>query len=117
MHKLVILIEAVEDWQAFEQGWPQFLHFAEEMPGLQREATSRVEEFLYGAVPLVQVHELFFDSLQAAQEAMASSHGRAAGRLLQSMTGGRMTLFFAEHKEDDLANIRRYKEDSAHEQD
>jgi uncharacterized protein (TIGR02118 family) len=110
MHKLVILIEEVENWRDFENLWPEFLHQAEKMPGLRREATSQVEEFIYGAKPLVQVHELFFDSLEAAQQAMISQPGRAAGRLLQQMTRGNLTLFFAEHKEDELENIRKYKE-------
>jgi uncharacterized protein (TIGR02118 family) len=115
MHKLVILIEEVENWRDFENLWPEFLHQAEEMPGLRREATSHVEEFIFGAKPVVQVHELFFDSLEAAQQAMVSPSGRAAGRLLQQMTRGNLTLFFAEHKEDELENIRKYKEGRADE--
>jgi hypothetical protein len=54
------------------------------------------------------MHELYFDSLQDLERAMASPQGREAGRLLQQMTSGRLTLFFADHKEDDLKNIRAY---------
>jgi hypothetical protein len=43
---------------------------------------------------------------------MSSPDGQAAGGLLQQMTGGRMSLFIADHKEDDLENIRRYREES-----
>ena len=110
MHKLVILIEPLEDWDAFEETWPAFLHLVETMPALRREAISRVERFLYGEIPYAQMHELYFDSLQSAQEAMASEQGRAAGKLLQVMTGGRMTLFFADHKEDDLEHIQQYQQ-------
>ena len=109
MYKLVILFEALEDWAAFDAQWPQFLHLAEEMPELRSEATSRVERFLYGQTVYGRMHELFFDSLEAAEGAMASLHGREAGRLLQQMTGGRMSLFLAEYKHDDLENIRKYK--------
>jgi hypothetical protein len=109
MHKLVILIEALDNWEAFEDGWPEFLHQVEEMPGLLREATSRVDDFLFGRCAYSQVHELFFETLEEARQAMVSPQGRAAGRLLQQMTGGRMTLFFADHKEDDLTNIRKYR--------
>ena len=115
MHKLVIIIEQVENWRDFENQWPEFLHRVEEMPGLRREATSHVEDFIFGSKPVVQVHELFFDSLEAAQQAMVSTPGRAAGRLLQQMTRGNLTLFFAEHKEDELENIRRYKEEKPEE--
>ena len=112
MHKLVILIEALDDWVSFEDKWPEFLHISEEMPGLRREATSRVERVLYGGQSYVQMHELYFDTLQDMEKALASPQGRAAGQLLQQITGGRVVLFYADHKEDDLANIHKYKQNS-----
>jgi uncharacterized protein (TIGR02118 family) len=108
MVKLVILIEPADDWQHFQENWPQFLHYAEEMPGLVREATSQIEVTLFGH-SYQMMHELFFDSRNAAEEAMSSPTGRAAGRLLQHITGGNLTLFFADYKEDDIDNIRKYK--------
>jgi uncharacterized protein (TIGR02118 family) len=109
MHKLVILIEPQEDWTAFEETWPEFLHRVESLPELRREATCRVEQHLYGNSVYGMVHELYFDSLDAAQRAMASPQGRSAGQLLQKMTLGRMVLFFADHKEDELENIRKHQ--------
>ena len=109
MYKLVILIEKIEDWPAFEGLWPQFLHQAESMPGLRRETTSQVDSLIFGECEFALIHELYFDSRQDAHQAMASSYGEAAGRLLQTLTGGRMTLLFADHKEDDLENIRKFK--------
>ena len=109
MHKLVILFEVIDDQDAFEAQWPQFLHLAESMPGLLRETTSRVTRFLYGQPVYERVHELFFESYEAAEAAMASAKGSETGRLLQQMSGGRMNLFLAEHKEDDLENIRKHK--------
>jgi hypothetical protein len=108
--KVVILIEPPDDPGLFEDRWPEFLHHVEALPGLRREATSRVDHYLFGPLPIFQMHELFFDSFPAAQAALASPAGQNAGRLLQAMTGGRMALFFADHKEDDLANIARYKQ-------
>jgi len=108
MHKLVILIEMLENWQEFESRWPEFLHLVEILPGLQREATSRVEHFLYGNTPVAQMHELFFKTQAEAEQALMTPAGQAAGRLLQQITGGRLLLFFAEHKEDDLENIRKF---------
>ena len=107
MHKLVILIEPPYDWAAFDEGWPEFLHHAESMPGLRREATSRVDAFMYGDRPFALMHELFFDNPEAAQQAMGSPEGRQAGKVLQVLSGGRMALFFADHKEDDMDNIRK----------
>lgn len=109
MYKLVILIEPLEDASAFESGWPDFLHHSERMPGLRREATSRVDALIFGQIPVSFMHELFFDSQAAAQQAMSSLHGRQAGKVLQQITQGKMTLFFADHKEDELANIQRYQ--------
>ncbi len=110
MFKLVILIEALENRPLFEAQWPNFLHLAEAMPGLRRETTSRVERVLYGRDHYAQVHELFFDTLAEVEQAMSSPQGQAAGRLLQQMTNGRMTLFFAEHREDELSNILNYRQ-------
>ena len=109
MHKLVILIEPLEDYETLEEGWPQFLRAAEAMPGLKREATSRVVDYLYGAHPVIQIHELFFETQDAAHQAMSSPEGRQAGRILQQITGGRMVLLFADHKEDNLENILKYR--------
>lgn len=110
MHQVVILIEPISNLQAFDESWPEFLHYVEEMPGLRREASSRVDTFLFGSTPYALMHLLFFDSREEAQRALASPSGRAAGALLQRMTGGRMALFFADYQEDDIANIRQYKE-------
>ena len=108
MQKLVILVETSEDEARFDELWPQFLHFAERMPGLLRESTSRVDQVLYGKYPVFLMHELFFNSVEDIQKAMSTPEGRAAGEVLQRMTGGRITLFLADHKEDDLENIRRH---------
>lgn len=113
MHKLVILFEPPEDWPAFDDTWPRFLHQVEEMPGLRREAFCRVESFLFGSCHIAQMHELFFETFEAAQQAMASPQGQAAGQLLQEMTSGRMSLFIADHKEDDLTRIQQYKAQSS----
>jgi hypothetical protein len=113
MHKLVILIEAFPDRSAFDDGWPDFLHWLERMPGVQREASSAVDEFLFGAQPYMLMHELYFHTLAEAHQAMVSPAGRAAGVQLQRITNGRFVLFFADHKEDDMENIRSYQGDDA----
>ncbi len=108
MHKLIILIESTST-PDFHIYWPRFLHAAENMPGLRREATSRVNQLLYGDLQCTLVHELFFDSLTALQAGLASESGKEAGRLLQEMTSGRVRLLIADHSEDTLENIRKYK--------
>jgi hypothetical protein len=108
MYKLVILIESIAD-SGFESNWPQFLRLAESMPGLVREATSREVKMLYGEMACSFIYELYFDSLLALQQGLASPQGQEAGRLLQMMTGGHVKLLYANHQEDTLENIRRYR--------
>jgi len=107
MYKLVILIEQMDDPATFENTWPAFLHLAEDMPGLLRESFSRVDTVLFAQTHPYLIYELFFDSAESAQAAMASPVGRKAGRLLQQITGGRMSLFIADHKENSLDNLQK----------
>ena len=111
MHKLVIMVEQLQDETRFDEMWPEFLHVSERMPGLVKEATCRVESTLYGSFQPALLHELFFESLADIKAAMSSPEGQAAGELLQQMTGGQMSLIIADHKEDAIENIRRYQRD------
>jgi uncharacterized protein (TIGR02118 family) len=106
MHKLVILVEAQKDPQEFHEEWPEFLHQAEQMPGLRRETSSHVEHFLVGGVEVMMMHELFFDTSAELRAALNSPSGQEAGKVLQRIARGKVTLFFADHKEDDLPNFR-----------
>lgn len=110
MYKLIILIEELADTQGFEKDWPEFLKLAEAMPGLQRETTSWSEGMIYGNYHVTMIHELYFNDRDSLQRAMESTAGQAAGRLLQRITNGQMTLLFAHHLEDDLENIRAFRE-------
>lgn len=109
MYKLIILIEPPLDSLTFEESWPEFLHQAERMPGLQREATVRVTRALFGNHLVHMIHELFFETQADLQAAMASPQGQASGQILQRITDGRMTLLMAEHRQDDIENLRKYQ--------
>jgi hypothetical protein len=109
MYKLVILVEPQDDWEAFEQAWPEFLQRAERMPGLIRETSSPVDRLLHGHYHVGFIHELYFESRGAAQAAMTSLEGQEAGKVLQVITGGGVTLLLAEHLEDELANIQSHR--------
>ena len=108
MYKLIIMLKSTS-MPGFHNVWPRFLHAAESIPGLRKESTSRINQVLYGDTSYALVHELFFDTLPALQAGLASPSGMEAGRLLQEMTAGRLNLFIADHSEDDLENIRKYK--------
>jgi predicted small integral membrane protein len=109
MHKLVILIDAGAETPEFGELWPQFLHLAESMPGLLREATSRVDRVLFGSLNCSFIHELFFADYAALQKAMTSPQGVQAGQVLQHMSRGRVVLLLADHKEDEIANLKKYR--------
>jgi hypothetical protein len=110
MYKLIILIDPIADTAAFGKTWPEFLHLAESMPGLVREATVRVQTILYGDQQINMIHELFFNTLDDLQRALASTQGQAAGKILQKITSGRMMLLTAEHKEANIANLRKFRQ-------
>lgn len=108
MFRLIILIEPPEDPLVFEESWPEFLHQAEKMPGLLREATLRVSNNLFGDHQVYMVHELFFENRESLQNAMASPPGQISGQVLQRITAGKMTLLYGDHREDDIENLRKY---------
>ena len=109
MHKLIILIESPEDSLIFDKSWPSFLHQAEKMPGLIRETSARIEHTFFGSQQIYMIHELFFENQTALQSAMASPQGQISGHILQRITDGKMTLIAAEHKEDEIENLRKYQ--------
>jgi uncharacterized protein (TIGR02118 family) len=108
MHKLVILIPTTHSPQ-FDAHWAKFLHIAERIPGLRREATSRVGQLLYGQVHYELIHELFFDSYAELEYGLNAPEGQQAGQLLQAFTGGEVVLLLAEHHQDELEHIRLFK--------
>ena len=112
MYKLMIIIPSTIADPALDSGWPDFLHAVESMPGLRREATVRVSACLYGEQEIGIFHELFFDTLADLQDAMGSPEGLAAGQMIQQLTRGQMTLLIAEHREDDIENLQKYRQDS-----
>ncbi len=107
MQKLVILINVPVDDQKFEDGWPEFLRYAEQMPGLLRESTSRVSHILYGETNCTMIHELYFASSAVLERAMQSDTGKKAGEILQKITSSRFSLLFADHHEDTAENLVR----------
>jgi uncharacterized protein (TIGR02118 family) len=106
------LIRPPADALEFETRWSQdFVRLAESMPGLRRVAVSRVTGGLTEKVELHMVHEFFFDNARAVREAMASPEGQAAGRALMAFGGEYITLCFAEHLEEDIAQRVKNSED------
>ena len=106
---MIIIPVDIED-PMLNARWPDFLHAAESMPGLLREASVRVITSLFGDQEISIVHELFFGTLTDLQEAMQSPDGLVAGQIIQELTQGQMILLVAEHREDDIENLRSYQQ-------
>ena len=101
MHKLIILIPSLANENEFEERWPEFIQRSGAIPGLRRETTSRITFKMFGSFPLTLIHELYFDNADAVREALNSAAGSEAGKTLQRITKGNVTLLIAEHMEDD----------------
>lgn len=110
MFKLIILIPPEIEQETFFEGWPKFLEQAEQMPGLVRMVSAPVHAYLAGSYRPLAVHELIFDDQPALEKALASEHGMAAGKVLQKITGGAVSLMTAVHMEDSGESLRRYRE-------
>jgi len=100
MIKLVALFTHPADSAAFDLGFSRWLPLSEAMPGLRRVAVSHVQGSPDGAAPYYLMHEMFFDDFPAAHAAMSSPDGEAAARLLWAFAGDCVTLFFADHLEE-----------------
>jgi len=109
MFKLIILIEPEIKQETFFEGWPLFLEQAEQLPGLKKFVTAPVHQAMYGSYSPLMVHELHFESQPALEAALASEHGTAAGKILQAITGGKVSLLMAAHLEDSGENLRRFR--------
>jgi hypothetical protein len=108
MHKLVIIIPTTHN-PLFDAHWAEFLHAAERIPGLRREATSRVNQLLYGQLRCELIHELFFDTYAELEYGLNAPEGQMAGQLLQALTRGQVVLLLAEHNQDELEHIRQFQ--------
>ena len=53
------------------------------------------------------MHELYFDDRPAVEKALKSVVGQKAGQTLHWITGGHVSLFLADHHEDDIENLHR----------
>jgi uncharacterized protein (TIGR02118 family) len=102
LHKLIIQFHIPDDVAEFETRWSnEFVQRAETMPGIQRVTVSRVMGGPGEALDLHLVHEFYFADLDAVRSAMVSPAGRVAGSTLMAITGGKVSLCYAEHMEED----------------
>ncbi|MEA2007650.1 MAG: hypothetical protein U9O54_00875 [Chloroflexota bacterium] len=109
MYKLIILIPPNVNETTLDESWPEFLHHAEQMPGLVRETATHARELIFGRKMVSRVYEFFFPDKETLYRGITSPHGERAGQLIHEMTQGRATILTAEHREDEIENIRLAK--------
>lgn len=100
MHTLLLLIPPSVDWQRFDQGWPDFLHQAEQMPGLIREGVFQVQNSLTGQEPFHRIYSFHFADHDDLITAMTSPPGKQASQIIHQITGGKAVILTGKTRED-----------------
>ena len=99
MPKLIVLYPLPADATLFERRY-RLEHapmVTEKIPGLKKFVSSQVLGTPTGAAPYQRVAELYFDSLESLQAAMASDEGKAAvAHATEISTGGSPVVLIAE---------------------
>lgn len=97
MVKLVAIYRRPEDTAAFDDHYFN-VHapLAAKMPGLKKMEVSKITGSPMGSTDLHLVAELYFADQAAADAAMSSPEGRAAGKDLMGFAGKYVTLAWAE---------------------
>jgi len=115
MYKLVIIFFQPVAWATFDQGWQKFLGLVEQIPGLKKEAVADVEGMVFGPAyyNFKKIHELYFDSREALEAALASEAGQAAGSWLHSFTQGKFVSLIVRHMEATPEQFKKDIEDPA----
>ena len=105
-YQFLVLIPLTVEIQSFDEGWPEFLESAEEMPGLIEESVNRIDNCIYGQNFLRRIYCFSFEDKSSLESALVSPPGEKAGEILHRITQGNMILLSGEYKQDSLENIR-----------
>jgi uncharacterized protein (TIGR02118 family) len=98
MPKLIVLYPPPGDVTTFERRYrSEHAPMVQKIPGLKKFLAAQVLGTPAGAAPYQRVAELYFDSTEALQLAMASAGGQAAvAHAMEISTGGPPVILIAE---------------------
>ena len=98
MPKLIVLYPPPADPVAFERRYHlEHAPMVEKIPGLKKFVAAQVIGSPAGAAPYQRVAELYFDSTESLQAAMASAGGQATvAHAMEISTGGAPVVLIAE---------------------
>ena len=108
MYQLIILLPSDLDQTSFDEGWPQFLDLAEQMPGLIQESVTRFDQVLYGSKPIQRMYSFSFQDQKSLESALTSIPGQKAGNLLHNLSGGKIIILTGYQQTDTLDRIQSY---------
>lgn len=100
MVKLTILFRPPGQWDTFENRYNDFLALIERMPYIIRRQVNSVTGSPQGDAAYYRVLEIYFDSEQNLNQALASPAGQEAGAELFKFPQGSFDTFFADVYEE-----------------
>jgi uncharacterized protein (TIGR02118 family) len=97
MVKLIALYKKPDDIASFDKHYAE-VHapLVKKMPGLRKMEVSKITGSAIGETPNYLVCDMYFDSRDALDAALASAPGRAAGKDLMSFAAKYVTLMYAD---------------------
>ena len=97
MVKLVAMYKTPDDTQAFDRHYRE-IHtpIVKRWPGLQRLEVSRITGAPIGEARHYLMAEMYFETEDAMQRALASPDGKAAATDVMEFAGKLVTMFYAE---------------------
>ena len=97
MVKLIALYKKPDDVSAFDRHYTE-VHtpLVKKLPGLRQMEISKITGTAIGETPEYLLCEMYFDSKDALDAALASPAGRAAGKDLMGFAAKYVTLMYAD---------------------
>jgi uncharacterized protein (TIGR02118 family) len=97
MVKLIALYKVPKNTEEFDRHYKE-VHtpLVKNMPGLRKLEVAKITGAPIGEPKHYLIAEMYFDSHDALNAAMASPEGKAAARDLMSFAGDIVTMFYAE---------------------
>jgi hypothetical protein len=98
--KIELIVDNLDDADAFDAALPGFLDLARALPGLQRLESGRVWPKEDGtATPAFRTLDLYFAGYDEASAAIASAEGGAFAGAFFGAAGGKVTGLFTDVEE------------------
>lgn len=100
MVKLIAMYKTPPDKEAFDTHYAE-VHtpLVKKFPGLRKLEVARITGAPIGEPQHYLIVEMYFDTQDAMQRALASSEGRAAARDLMQFAGNIVSMFYADVSE------------------